>query len=65
MNPHVSYMSQAIHQINAGSGETLVLNMVKVFLPRTMFTVPKKNNRLKENNAIVNSTIDEILLHEN
>ena len=61
-------MARDIHQMNARTWETLVISILKVYLLSTTDTIPvprNKSNRQKDNNAIVNSEFDEILLHKN
>ena len=61
-------MSPGIRQMNSRSWETLVLSMIKVFLLRTSGAIPQieiKINSQKENKAIFNREVDEILLQEN
>ena len=61
-------MDPGIHQMKEKSWETLVLSMLKPYLLRTMENIPlprKKFKRQQYNNATVNSSVDEILLHEN
>ena len=60
-------MAPGIHQTNAGSWDTLVISILKVDLLRTTGTIPYQYfiNINQDNNAIVNSEVDEILLHEN
>ena len=61
-------MARDIHQMNARTWETLVISILKVYLLSTTDTIPvprNKSNRQKDNNAIVISEFDEILLHKN
>ena len=64
--PHVSYMSPGINKMNARSWETLVISMNSGTTKDHMHYTIKINkfNRNQQNNAIVNSTVDEILLKE-
>ena len=60
-------MYLGIHQMNARSWETLVPSILKAYLLRTVDTIPCQKNkfiRYQENNAIVNSSVDEILQHK-
>ena len=60
-------MAIDISQMNARSWETLVLSMLKSDLLRTTGTIPYQKhifNRQQQNNYIINSAVDGILLHK-
>ena len=66
-NPHVSYLAPGIHQMNARSQDTLVLNTVEVGLLKTAGMLKKTeiNSTVIKRIVLFNSAVDEIFLKEN